>query len=641
MKKSLLKFSLSILMAVHFCGFSQEKDLAKAEENYNEYAFAKAIDIYEKVAEKGYGSVEVYQNLGNSYYFNADLINAGKWYKKLFDLDEDIEPEYYFRYSHSLKAEGDYKKSDKMMKKFMELTSSDGRGKLYKPDYLDLIKLQSGRFDINNLAFNSEYSDFAPSFYKGKLVFSSARDTGSYAKNKHNWNDKYFLDLYTGTVAESGVITEVESFSKKLNTKFHESTSAFTADGTVVYFTRNNFVNGSKGKDEKGITKLKILRATINSHGDWTNVKELPFNSDNYSIAHPALSVDETKLYFASDMPGTKGLSDIFVVDINIDGTFGDPINVKNINTEGRETFPFVSLNNDLYFSSDARPGLGGLDVYVAKLESITSVGDIYNVGRPINSAADDFTFVIDDKTGLGFFSSNRNGGEGSDDIYFIKQNEELVAKCKKPIKGIVIDENTKAPLANAKVFYVNADNEVEESMVTNEDGAYNFIINCDEASFIRASKNDYLTNEVKVDTSLVSVDIELERSVVTATVGDDLAKVLDLNTIYFDLDKSFIRKDARVELEKVVAAMKKYPTLKIDVRAHTDSRAGDDYNMQLSERRAKATITYIVNQGIDKSRVSGKGYGETQLINTCSNGVKCSKEQHQLNRRSEFIISK
>lgn len=642
MKKSLFKISFAILFIIHFSGFSQEKELKKAEENYNVYAFAKAIDIYEKLAEKGYGSIDVYKNLGNSYYFNADLLNAGKWYKKLFELTKDVESEYYFRYSHSLKAMGDYENADKMMLEF-EKIASDGRSKLYNDtrNYLNLIKLQSNRYEAKNLAFNSAQSDFAPSFYKEKLVFSSARDTGVFVKNKHKWNNKYFLDLYAGVISENGEINHVEGFSKNINTKFHESSSVFTSDGKTVYFTRNNYSNGNKGKDKKGITKLKVYKASINSKGKWTNITELPFNSNNYSTAHPALSVDERKLYFSSDMPGTIGLSDIFYVDIKPDGTYGEPINLgSNINTEARETFPFISLNNNLYFSSDGRPGLGGLDVYFSKLNNDSLANnEVYNLGKPVNSSSDDFTFTINDQTGLGYFASNREGGMGDDDIYLIN----IKPDCKEPVKGIIKDKNTKEPLANAEVSYVNIDNVIVDTIITNNNGEFNFMIDCNKISFIRAAKNEYSTNEVKIDSikSLLNIELQLERDLVEAVVGSDLALILDLKPIYFDFDKWAIREDAKTEIEKVIAAMKKYPTIKIDIRSHTDSRSNDAYNMQLSNKRAQATLQYIVSNGINKNRATANGYGETELINECSNGVSCTKEQHQLNRRSEFIISK
>ena len=639
MKEKFLKISFLIVF-INFSGFSQEKELAKAQENYNSYAFAKAIDIYEKIAEKGYESQELFKNLGNSYYFNADLVNAEKWYKKLFVHATDLEPEYYFRYSHALKSVGDYENADKMMEEFEKLTS-DGRSKLYSQtrDYLDLIKLQSGRYEAKNLEFNSSQSDFAPSFYKDKLIFSSARDTGMLVKNKHKWNNKYFLDLFSGTISDDGTISEVKSFSNEVNTKFHESTSAFTADGNTIYFTRNNYKNGNKGKDKEGITKLKIYRATLNSKGKWSDIKELPFNSDDYSTAHPTLSVDEKKLYFASDRPGTRGLSDIFYVDIYPDGSYGEPINLgSNINTEGRETFPFISSNNNLYFSSDGRPGLGGLDVYVTELENFSDDSSVYTLGEPINSPSDDFTFVIDDNTGLGYFASNRAGGIGDDDIYLMNLKQD----CKIPVKGIIKDKNTKQPLADAQVSYINYENIIKDSIVTNNKGEFNFIIDCNRISFIRASKQDYSANEVKINAvdNVIEIELELEKDIVEAIVGTDLGLVLDLKSIYFDLNKSSIKDEAKVELQKVIAAMNKYPTLKIDIRSHTDSRGSDSYNMKLSEQRAKATIKYIVSQGIDNSRISGKGYGETQLINECSNGVNCSEELHQLNRRSEFIIS-
>src|SRR5690606_30419545 len=293
----------------------------------------------------------------------------------------------------------------------------------------------------------------------------------------------------------------------------------------------------------------------------------------------------------------------------------------------------------DLYFASDGRPGLGGLDMYIIKLGADGSVGDVYNVGEPVNSKDDDFTFIIDDNTGMGYFASNRAGGMGNDDIYYIEQIEPVVTRCKKPVKGMVVDKNTGVPLDGAHVSYINAENKINNSIITNENGLYSFTVFCDEPGFIRASKKDYITNEVKIDTSLVSVNIELESEVVMAKTGDDLAEVLDLKPIYFDLDKSAIRRDAKVELEKLVAALNKYPDLKIDIRSHTDSRAGDEYNLQLSEKRTQSTINYLVKQGIDRNRLSGKGYGETQLLNHCSNGIDCTQEEHQLNRRSEFII--
>lgn len=638
------KYTIYLAILVFpFLIFSQEKELKKGNLNYEVFAFTKAIDIYERVAEKGHVSADLYQKLGNSYYFNADLNNAKKWYEKLIDLNEEIEPEYYFRYSHTLKSVGEYKEADIVMGKFHKLTNlSDKRGNLFAntPNYLQSIKAQSGRYDIENLDINSEYSDFAPSFYKSELIFSSARDTGSMSKNKHKWDDKYFLDLYAGKISENGHVSDLNKFSKKVNTKFHESTSVFTQDGNTAYFTRNNYRNGKTGENSEGIINLKIYRATKNEYGNWNKIEELPFNNDEYSVAHPTLSPDETLLYFSSDKPGGYGLSDIYEVKIRIDGTFGTPKNLgKEINTEGRETFPFISKKNDLYFASDGRPGLGGLDIYVTSLSTDIISETIYNLGKPINSSADDFSYIINSHTNKGYFASNRNGGKGSDDIYSLIQKTPLITKCANSIKGIVFDKQTNEVIANSKVVLINRDNEKVNTVYTDSLGQYDFTANCNFTHFIRATKENYSTNEVKVDNDIEYTNLKLDKNLVTATLGDDLSIVLDLNPIYFSLDKSTIRKDAKIELEKIVVAMKKYPNIKIDVRSHTDSRANDDYNMKLSNRRAKATINYIVKQGINRLRLTGKGYGETQLKNDCVNNSNCSEKEHQKNRRSEFII--
>ena len=627
-------------------GYAQERKLNKADKNYDSYAFINAIEIYEEVAEEGHKSKELFEKLGNAYYFNADLANAAKWYGELFNLGEEVAPEYYFRYAQALKAEKRYAESDKKMQEFNKLTGSDIRGTKFMNtrNYLDQIAEQSGRFRITNLGVNSPYSDFAPSFYlENNLVFSSARDTGVAKRYKHKWNARPFLDLYGAEVADNGSLSNVDKFSSKLNTKYHESTTVFTKDGNTMYFTRNNYYKGKYKKDRKGINKLKIFRAT--REGDrWTNIEELPFNSDLFSVAHPALSVDEKKLYFASDMPGSVGQSDLYVVDINDDGTFGEPKNLgKGINTEARENFPFVSQDNELYFSSDGHVGLGGLDIFVMRLDDEDQV--IYNVGEPVNSPVDDFSFIINTKTKKGYFASNRDGGQGDDDIYSFLEIKPIQWTCEQEIAGVVKDSKTNEILAGSQVILFDKNNKELENTYSNEEGKFRFkqLLECDEVYFVRASKKDYTSGEVLLpkqeEAGLRSTVVLLEKEEIPFEVGDDLAKILNIPIIYFDFDKSNIRPDAAAELEKVVVVMKKYPTLKIDVRSHTDSRGTDSYNMALSQRRNKSTRAYIASRGIDESRLTGKGYGETRHVNKCSNGVKCSEEEHQLNRRSEFIV--
>jgi len=646
-KKYLIYTVLSLFVLI---GYAQDRKLNKADKKYDSYAYINAIEIYEEVAEEGYKSKELFEKLGNAYYFNADLIKASKWYGELFkleELEEAIAPEYYFRYAQALKAEKRYDESDKKMQEFSKLTGSDIRGTKFieTRNYLDQIEEQSGRFRIENLGINSSYSDFAPSFYlENNLVFSSARDTGVAMRANHKWNARPFLDLYGAEVADNGSLANVDKFSGKLNTKYHESTTVFTKDGNTMYFTRNNYYKGKYKKDKKGINKLKIFRAT-REDGRWTNIEELPFNSNLYSVAHPALSVDEKKLYFASDMPGTLGQSDLFVVDINQDGTFGEPKNLgKGINTEARENFPFVSQQNELYFSSDGHIGLGGLDIFVMQLDDEEQT--IYNIGEPVNSPVDDFSFIINTKTKKGYFASNRDGGKGDDDIYSFIQTKEIQWTCEQSIAGVIKDEKTNAIIPGANVKLFDKDNNELENTYSDEQGNYRFakILACNEVYFVRASKKDYNSAEQLVpkqeEPGLREVILLLEKEEVPFQVGDDLAVTLNIPIIYFDFDKSNIRPDAAAELEKVVVVMKKYPTLKIDVRSHTDSRGRDAYNKKLSQRRNVSTRAYIVSRGIDASRLIGAGYGEERLVNKCSNGVKCSEEEHQLNRRSEFIVT-
>jgi outer membrane protein OmpA-like peptidoglycan-associated protein/tetratricopeptide (TPR) repeat protein len=627
--------------------YSQTGKVKKAEKEYDKYAYIDAIKTYERIYEKGYKSPDMLQDLGNAYYFNGELEKSAKWYGELFTMTEDLEPEYFYRYSQSLRAIKEYAKADAMMVKFNTKNGNDIRGKIFsnKRDYLAEIKKNSGRYNIENAGINSEYSDYGPSFYGNKVVFSSARDTGNFSKKIHTWTGQYFTNLYSSDISTDGTLGEVDKYGKKINTKFHESTTAFSKDGNTVYFTRNNYNNGKKGKDGSKVTLLKIYKATL-VDSTWKNITELPFNSDNYQVANPALSNDGKTLYFASDMPGTLGLSDIFKVKINDDGSFGIPENLGNsINTEGRETFPFVSAQNELYFSSDGQPGLGGLDIYIAKIPNEGPFKEVLNVGEPANSTKDDFAMIINTETKRGFLSSNRDGGNGSDDIYKFLETKEIEFTCEQFLIGIVTDSETGAVLQNTKLTLFDEKFTKLKETTSDAEGKYDFgVVECEKKYFVRAEQTNYSTKEVPViigkETGKTELNIELDKVVKSIPVGGDIADVFGINLIYFDLDKWNIRPDAAVDLAKILDVLEQYPTMKIDIRSHTDSRASFKYNEKLSERRAKSTMDWLVKNGISKDRLTSKGYGETQLINKCADGVKCSEEEHQLNRRSEFIIT-
>ncbi len=438
--------TLTLLLLISFIGISQEKQLKRGNEAFANLAYPKAIKLYKEALKKGHESKEVYENLADSYYYISELEKAVFWYKKLIvNYQGDINPEHIDRYAASLMTINEYDKANEI--RGQQSKNHESVSKEPSLTYLDTIENLSGRFTLDTLNINSKYSDYAPSFFKEKLVFTSSRNTGKVTSFIHEWNDEPFSDIYATPVSTSSKHT-ANRLNGIVNSKFHESSTTFSPDLKTVYFTRNNFSNSKVKTNRQGHVLLKIYKATYNGK-KWINIEELPFNSDEYSISHPALSPDGRFLYFASDMPGGYGQSDLYVVAIKEDGTFGKPKNLGNkINTKGRETFPYLSDTGRLYFASDGHKGLGGLDIFMATIGENRTLS-IDNLGKPINSNKDDFTFIINEKNRIGYFASNRDGGEGSDDIYGVKQitslprQYQMLETKKKLERHVVIQEDT------------------------------------------------------------------------------------------------------------------------------------------------------------------------------------------------------
>lgn len=636
--------ALTLSLLLTFLAYSQKGNIKKANEEFDAYSFIDAREIYLKVVNDGYRSAQVFKNLGDTYYFNSEYGEAIVWYKKLMaDYPNDVEPIYYYRSAQSLKSIGEYQESKKMMGKYAGLSSNTEIAKNFLKDYpaLDsLVGFKSKEYEVENVTKLLTSSDFGPSFYeKSKLVFASASGATK-GNGVHLWTGLPYLDLYTADIDDEWRLANPKPLEGNINTKFHESSAAFTKDGNTMYFTRNNSKNGRKKTGKDKLVSLKIFKATKQEDGTWGEIKELPFNSDSYAVAHPALSPDEKRLYFSSDMKGTVGQSDLWYVDINSDGSYGDPVNLgPTINTEARETFPFISQHNNLYFSSDGHLGLGGLDIFVVSLGNNSEFAEVTNLKKPINSNMDDFGFIFNEAEKIGYLSSNREGSDGSisDDIYRVwEMCGDIV------LQGIISNARSGEAIYNATVQLVNKDNRIIAKTKTDREGNYKFenFLNCTEKYTVVASFRDYQPNQESITTprgsEIVQVDLELTPP---ECAVDDLGCRLNLQPIYFDYGKSFIRPDAKVELSKILQALKEYPQLKIHIESHTDSRSSSGFNLRLSERRAQATLQWLVNKGIDRNRLSAKGYGETRLLNHCSNGVRCNEEEHQLNRRSMFII--
>lgn len=653
-----------------FCFFinanAQTSNTKQADKKYDNYAYADAIKLYEGAIKKGYQDENIFQKLGNSYYFTGNLTKALECYQQLFALNRNQQADYLYRYSQCLKSAGNYTKSDEILEIFSEKVPLDKRGIIFKKNrnYLEDIKANSGRYEFADAGINSKDSDYGSTLLDNKLIFTSARDTGSIVKRNFKWTNKAISALYVVDLMPDGSIGVPVFFHKKdLKTKFNESTPVFAKDGRTMYFTKNNSVNGKRGESENKITLLKLYKA-IFINDEWGNVQELPFNSDEYSVAHPALSPDEKTLYFASDMPGSFGSSDLFKVTINNDGTYGKPENLgTEINTEGRETFPFLSNDNELYFASDGRPGLGGLDVFVSKINNDGSFEEVQNLGEPINSKQDDFAFIINSKNRNGFFSSNRENGQGLDDVYRFTEIRKLL--CEQDLMGTVTDAETNDPLADVTLSLFNEASQFVAEVVSDQNGNYIFPnVKCGKKYFIKTAKTDYEIKETPIAlkrfTGKTTLSIVIQKKfkplvakqiVVKATkvnpviiksikVGTDLAKLLHIPMNFFDLGKATIKKSSEPQLQKIVDILNQYPTLKLDIRSHTDSRQSDANNMILSEKRAQSTKNWLVKKGINENRLTAKGYGETKLINRCADGVKCTEKEHQQNRRSEFIIT-
>lgn len=640
-------FYIQLFISLYFITasnvFSQKALVRKAEKTNAQLEYIKTIDVLEEVAQKGYKSEDLFMRLGDAHYFNTQMEAAAKWYGELMQLNPNPDPEYFFRYAQSLKGLQQYEEADQWMQKFKSAKTEDLRGKYYvnSKTLLENLPDKSSRITLDNLGINTPFSDYSVAFYKGELVFASARQEGP----RYGWNNQPYIDLYFGRRYEQtqNSFSDALPLEGKVNTRFHESNAAFSSDGTTVYFTRNNYLKGRLRKDDEKFSNLKIYRARFDGN-EWVDVITLPINNDDFNTAHPALTPDEKYLVFSSDRPGSVGSSDIYFAPIEADGTIGQPLPLgQGINTEGRENFPFVDENYNLFFASDGHPGLGGLDIF--KVDDIRTLlknpnqqVEVLNIGKPYNSPQDDFAYAANPMAGLGYLSSNRPGGVGDDDIYAFELN------CLVTLNGMVVDADSCLAIKNSSIEVFGANGKYLNKMGLGQDALFSLPGNCDDEILVRASHPDYISNEVRVSLLDFSEDnllkIPLQKDKNKLDEGIDLAKILDLNPIYFDFDKWNIRTDAEVELQKIVVAMEKYPQLKIDVRSHTDSRGSDSYNLKLSEKRNQATIDYLVKVGkIDPKRLSGKGYGESELLNKCSNGVKCTKEEHELNRRSEFII--
>lgn len=742
------QISLIVLFSSFFLmnSFAQEKTLKsttratsrieKADKAFNELAYVKAAKLYEQLVRRTKDSAAFAQRLGDSYFNLKEMSNAEKWYE-ISVRDTSVAPIYVLRYAQVLQSNEKYLLGQKWMLIYHKRQSDDLRAALYAEniDYLNDLKKLPIRYVIRNMEeINSELSDFGAIDWKNKVVYTTENSASPIIKFNYSWNDNPFLKLMTYTPSDKAS-KEFKSIGTKINTIYHDGPICFDSSGTVAYFTRNNYFRGKSQNDDKELNNLVIIRAEF-IDGKWSQMEILPFCDRSYAVGHAALSSDNKRLYFTSNMPGGYGGTDLYYVKI-VNGNYGLPINLgPQINTAGNEMFPCIT-EKSIYFSSDAHLGFGGLDIFRAKMDATGAITNVANLGGPVNSPRDDFSFVLNKDKTKGYLASNRAGGKGSDDIYaFTRSERESIL-----VEGIVAEKGSNRPFVNSVVLVKDENGNSIERLKTDEMGAFSYTADLDKFYQFTAVEKNYksasetvITNDASPDIIRVKLLLEKEPLVTlngtikdretdallsgvsvritdvrannvimeTATVNDgaftklienakigdvidfrillakdgyltrsvrfrdtlkqlgpiylteflnkvaigtDIGEIIDIKPIYFDVNKSDIRPDAEVELDKIVKVMAQNPNMAIELGSHTDCRASAAYNLALSDRRAKASAAYIISQGISKDRIKGKGYGEKKLVNDCAceGNVKstCSDEEHQENRRTEFIVTK
>ena len=622
-----------------------QQPLRRADAKFEKESYISAIKIYEHLANKGKGTAEIYQKLGDANYFNANYVEAQKWYEKRYAMSAPFPEGFLYRYSQSLKSAGLLEQAQRIMAEYAKEKPTELRVRNQTPTLRaqNSIKKGSDTFSITNLNINSKYSDFSSTFKADTLLFASARPR-IIANQIYQRTGQNFTNLYYSVKANDTTTTysEPKLFSKKVFSVYHEASPIFTQDGKTMYYTQNELRENNKRKLTNGLNK--IYKATY-ENGKWMDQGVLDiFALDSIRVAHPALSPDEKTLYFASDAKGSYGQSDLYKIDLYPDGSIGNPVNLgSTINTEARESYPFVTEDNILLFASYGRLGMGGYDIYAVDLNTPNALP--VHLGSPINSPFDDFDMNWNRQTNQGVLSSNRPGGKGDDDLYsFQNTGVPFVFEYLTNIKGRIMDINTSNAIEYAAVVLLDKDNNEVARTIADENGNFTFENVTSNATYtIQGSKENYSTAGIEAVARLygdnISKDVRLKKDQYEIAPGLDLAKVFEITQIYFDLDKSNIRKDAIEPLEKIVQALVEYPNIKIEIGSHTDSRQHRKYNKLLSQRRAEATMAYLIKRGINPERLTAKGYGESQLVNHCADAVPCSEEEHQQNRRSTFVI--
>jgi outer membrane protein OmpA-like peptidoglycan-associated protein/tetratricopeptide (TPR) repeat protein len=643
MKKLYIPLIVFIGLGINLTAQEKSRKEKKGDKYVFSYSYDKAIDAYTQAKPL---SIDGQRKLAESYHKMGQNTESEVVYSKLV-TESGVLPEDFFNYAMILKSNGKYDEAHKNLDKFAELKPTDLRAKDYlanKAEFANLLK-DDGKYKLVLLDVNTDAQDFGTSYYKNGIVFTSTRAKVKMIKRSYNGNGKPFLNMYVSEV-DGSQLKKPEIFDKDFNGKMHDGPASFNKEGTYMAFTRNNARDKSKDK----VVELQIFISSYKDN-EWTKAEPFVLNNEAYSVGHPCLSADGKTMYFVTDMPGGYGGTDIYKTTKNEKEEWGKAENLGDkVNTEGDELFPFFEENNrTLLFSSNGRFGLGGQDVFISKMSG-SGFSQAVNAGAPLNTQFDDFAAIADGKTNKGYFSSNRAGGKGDDDIYTVDFLKGLDAA--KRIEGFAKDINGNA-VPTTFITLLDEKGKMIDTLTTKADAAFVFYVDTDKNFKLTGKKESYeegdtLTNTfgkeaiVKADVIMLKKEEVIAKKII---VGADLAKIVEFNPVYFDLDKANIRPDAEAELKKIIKVMNQYPNMTVELGSYTDCRETKDYNQILSDKRAKNSTDYIKAGITTPERISGKGYGEKSLTNDCAcDGVvvsDCPEDDHQKNRRTEFIITK
>ncbi len=615
----------------------------RAEELYRKYEYANAVKLYTKLADTRNPRLQDLERLADSYWQMKDYESAENWYARVVQR-EDASPDNLLHYGEVLKVNGKYREAKQQLEAYAARTGNASAVAIQVAGCDSALRWMASptlHRLRNETAVNTTNSEFAV-FPIGGNVYFAGEPEGESLKGTYGWTGNAFLRVYTAPLSSAGTLGTPSLAEASINeVKYHIGPVVAEKDGNTLYATRTYAGKDGEFQKEAGRryrTNMLELYSYRKVDGDWVAEPFAYNNVKAYSVGHAALSPDESVLYFSSDMPGGQGGTDIWYSERQADGAWGNPVNAgPAINSGGDELFPSIAPDGTLYYSSDGFAGMGGLDVFKS-IGSKTNWTRPENLKYPVNSASDDFAYLIyaEDEEGFrGFLSSDRRGGKGGDDIYSFSFEKPRIIII---LQGTTSDKATGERLPATSVTLYDGVREIVAKKNSSDAGTFEFILDANRDYTVLGQKEGYHADSAKVSTLGITKSDTLHVALLLEPIFK-VGQTFELENIYYDFDKHNIRPDAAEILDELVRTLRDNPTLKIELSSHTDSRGSHAYNEALSQRRAQSAVDYLVSRGIARERMVAKGYGETKLVNRCADGVPCSRDEHQANRRTEVTV--